>query len=242
MASRIITLFLALLTLTLTLAAPSPAPSRKRPFMGVPISNPDIAASDIIANRFIVVYNTSSGQEAIDSHQAKWISKIAKSNVGKRGLDGRALSTKVRTIRMGAWNAMSLEADERTMNQIFDADEVSYIEADARVRLTALSTQNQATTGLARLSHSDAGETGYVFDSTAGEGITAFVVDTGIRVTHSEFQGRATFAANFVNDVVSCVRHGLTTWKSGLTRSGRTPMRTATAAMSQVPSADGPSA
>jgi subtilisin family serine protease len=171
--------------------------------MGVPISNPEIAASEIVANRFIVVYNTSSGQEAIESHQSKWISKIAKLNVGKRALDGRSLSTKVRTVRLGAWNAMALEADERTMNQIFDADEVSYIEADARVRLTALSSQTQATTGLARLSHAQPGEQGYVFDATAGEGITAFVVDTGIRVTHSEFGGRATLAANFVNDVVS---------------------------------------
>ncbi|OIW28080.1 subtilisin-like protein [Coniochaeta ligniaria NRRL 30616] len=169
--------------------------------MGVPVSNPEVSESDIIANRFIVVYNSTFGEEAIATHQSKWIAKIAKANVGKRSLDGRSLSTKVNTFRLGTWNAMALEADDRTMNQIFDADEVSYIEADTRVRLSALSTQGQATSGLARLSHADAGEASYVFDSTAGEGITAFVVDTGILVSHSEFQGRATFAANFVNDV-----------------------------------------
>ncbi|KAH8906338.1 subtilisin-like protein [Coniochaeta sp. PMI_546] len=169
--------------------------------MGVPVSNPEVSESDVVANRFIVVYNSTFDEEAITTHQSKWIAKIAKSNVGKRSLDGRALSTKVSTFRLGTWNAMALEADDRTMNQIFDADEVSYIEADTRVRLNALSTQGQATSGLARLSHADAGEAGYVFDSTAGQGITAFVVDTGILVSHSEFQGRATFAANFVNDV-----------------------------------------
>jgi subtilisin family serine protease len=195
-------LFAVLFTLlTLTLAAPSP---RKGHFMGVPVSNPEVSESDVIANRFIVVYNSTFGEEAITTHQSKWIAKIAKSNVGKRSLDGRSLSTKANTFRLGTWNAMALEADDRTMNQIFDADEVSYIEADTRVRLSALSTQGPATSGLARISHADAGEGSYVFDSTAGQGITAFVVDTGILVSHSEFQGRATFAANFVNDVVSC--------------------------------------
>lgn len=198
MAARLLTLALTLLTLTQ--AAPSP---RKGHFIGVPISNPEVTESDVIANRFIVVYNSTFGEEAITTHQSKWIAKIAKANVGKRSLDGRSLSTAVNTFRLGTWNAMALEADDRMMNQIFDADEVSYIEADTRVRLSALSTQGQATTGLARISHADTGEAGYVFDSTAGQGITAFVVDTGIRVTHSEFQGRATFAANFVNDVVS---------------------------------------
>lgn len=203
MATKLITVLLSLLTLTQ--AAPSP---RKGHFMGVPVSNPEVSESDVVANRFIVVYNSTFGEDAITTHQSKWIAKIAKSNVGKRSLDGRSLSTKVSTFRLGTWNAMALEADDRTMNQIFDADEVSYIEADTRVRLNALSTQGQATSGLARLSHADAGEAGYVFDSTAGQGITAFVVDTGILVSHSEFQGRATFAANFVNDVVSAFRVG----------------------------------
>jgi subtilisin family serine protease len=228
MASRMLTIFLTLLTLAL--AAPSPSP-RKGHFMGVPVSNPELAAADIVANRYIVVYNSTVGEEAISAHQSKWTAKIAASNVGKRGLDGRSLSTKVRTVRIGSWNAMALEADDRTMNQIFDADEVSYIEADARVRLSALSTQGQATSGLARISHAGAGKAGYVFDATAGEGITAFVVDTGIRVTHSEFQGRATFAANFANNVVSCL---LTQTLNGfVTDSGgcRTPTKTATAAM-----------
>lgn len=198
MASRILAIFLALLTLTL--AAPNP---RRGPIMGVPISNPEVAASDIIANRYIVVYNSSAGDEAISAHQAKWIGRIGETNVDKRGLDGRALSTKVHPVKIGSWNAMALEADARTVSQISDADEVAYVEADARVRISAMNMQGQATSGLARISHADVGEAGYVFDSTAGEGTTAFVVDAGIMVTHSEFQGRATFAANFVNDVVS---------------------------------------
>lgn len=198
MAFRILALFLALITIILA------APSHSRGlFRGFPISNTEVAASDVIANHYIVVYNSSAGEEAIATHQSQWAAKIAKSNIDKRGLDGRPLSTKVRTVKIGSWNAMALEADDSTVSQISDADEVAYIEPDARVTISAMSAQGQATTGLARISHADAGQAGYLFDSTAGEGIAAFVVDTGIMVTHSEFQGRATFAANFVNDVVS---------------------------------------
>jgi len=207
MAARLLTVFLTLLTL-------SSAAPRKGHFLGVPVSNPEIPASDVITDRYIVVYNSTFSSEAINTHQSKWIAKIAKANVGKRSLDGRPLSTKASTFKLGAWQAMALEADDRMMNQMFEADEVSYIEADSRVSVKALSSQDQATSGLARISHADAGESSYVFDSTAGEGITAFVVDTGIRVTHSEFQGRATFAANFVNDVVSCLPPNPLVWST----------------------------
>lgn len=202
MATRLLAIVLGFLALTLSLAAPSP---RRGPgHIGVPVVNP--GANDIISNRFLVVYNSTYGDEAITSHQTKWINRIATANVGKRSLDGRALSTTATPFQLGTWRAMALEADERTMNQIFDADEVNYIEADMKVSLNALNLQSIAPTGLVRLSHAKAGGAGYIFDSTAGQGITAYVVDTGIRVTHSEFGGRATFAANFVNNVV-CISH-----------------------------------
>jgi len=67
--------------------------------------------------------------------------------------------------------------------------------------LNALLSQTNAPPGLARISHKAAGNSSYVFDSTAGEGITAYIVDTGILASHSEFQDRATFGANFANNV-----------------------------------------
>ncbi|KAG0313102.1 hypothetical protein BGZ99_009082 [Dissophora globulifera] len=39
----------------------------------------------------------------------------------------------------------------------------------------------------------------YVYNSAAGEGITAYVIDTGIFLGHSDFEGRAVFGGNFVN-------------------------------------------
>jgi hypothetical protein len=45
--------------------------------------------------------------------------------------------------------------------------------------------QQTAPAGLVRLFHMTAGGTGYIYDNSSGAGITAYVVDTGIRLTHS---------------------------------------------------------
>ncbi|GAA2996816.1 S8 family serine peptidase [Actinokineospora diospyrosa] len=38
----------------------------------------------------------------------------------------------------------------------------------------------------------------YTYSDTAGAGVNVYIVDTGIRYTHTEFEGRAKFAADFV--------------------------------------------
>lgn len=63
----------------------------------------------------------------------------------------------------------------------------------------ALQTQSGAPYGLGRLSHRAAGSTSYIYDSTAGSGVTIYVVDTGVYLEHSEFGGRATWGANFIS-------------------------------------------
>ncbi|KAL2018731.1 hypothetical protein VTK56DRAFT_437 [Thermocarpiscus australiensis] len=194
-----------LLKLTLALSALGvsalPDLSKKDGFyLGVPISNPDVV--NAIPHKYIVVYNNSFADEEIDAHQTSILKTISKRNIGKRSpLTGKLLSTAVNTFKVNGWRAMALEADDLMINQIFADEKVSYIEQDAYVNVNVKQIQAQAPNGLARLSHAKAGSMGYIFDSSAGQGITAYVVDTGIRVTHSEFEGRATFGANFVNTV-----------------------------------------
>ncbi|KAG8159736.1 hypothetical protein KVR01_010373 [Diaporthe batatas] len=57
----------------------------------------------------------------------------------------------------------------------------------------SLTTQTRSTWSLGDLSHRSAGSTEYVYDRTAGAGTTAYVIDTGIRLSHAEFEGRASF-------------------------------------------------
>lgn len=167
--------------------------------LGIPISNPD--AKNIIPNRYIVVYNNTFGDDVINAKEASFINAVKKRNLNKRGLLGKLLSTEVNSFSMNKWRAMSLDADDAMIMDIYNSEEVSYIEADTKVSLNAAIAQTNAPPGLERLSHATAGTANYIFDNSAGEGITAYVVDTGIRTTHTEFEGRATFGANFINDV-----------------------------------------
>lgn len=59
------------------------------------------------------------------------------------------------------------------------------MEADTWVKTSALVSQTTATAGLRRISHAAAGGAGYVYDNSSGNGITAFIVDTGIKTTHT---------------------------------------------------------
>lgn len=168
-------------------------------YIGVPIANPDV--QNPVPHKFIVVYNSTFSGEAIQAHQASVMKTVSKRNIGKRSpMTGKLLSTTVDTYQINEWRAMSLEADDRLINEIYAADEVSYVQQDAYISINARQVQAQGTSGLGRISHARAGNNMYVFDSSAGEGITAYVVDTGIRVTHDEFEGRAVFGANFVNN------------------------------------------
>lgn len=77
----------------------------------------------------------------------------------------------------------------------FDPMQVAYVEEDKVVTANTFVNQtNVPSWGLARISQKTLGGlTTYYYDDSAGEGITAYVIDTGILTTHVEFEGRATF-------------------------------------------------
>ncbi|MGQ4488005.1 S8 family peptidase [Streptomyces sp. SAS_281] len=51
---------------------------------------------------------------------------------------------------------------------------------------------NPPSWGLDRIDQTDtAGDNAYTYPDSAGEGVTAYVIDTGVRTTHEEFGGRA---------------------------------------------------
>jgi cerevisin len=68
--------------------------------------------------------------------------------------------------------------------------QVEYIEPDVRMRMFDLVYQTPATWGLSRISNNLPGNNTYVFDDSAGEGVCAYVIDTGIFVNHPDLEGR----------------------------------------------------
>jgi len=163
------------------------------------LSNPD--AKNVIPNRYIVVYNETYEDDAIEANVAHYTTQVKKRNLNKRSTAGKLLSTDVHSFKMNNWRAMLLDADDDMIQDIFNSDEVEYVEADTQVSVNDLVMQTNAPVGLNRLSNDQAGANNYIFDDSAGEGITAYVLDTGVLTTHTEFGGRAEFGANFVDNV-----------------------------------------
>lgn len=175
----------------------------KRTNIKLPITNPD--APDMIPNRYIVVYNSSFSSAAIDAKMTSFSAAIQKRNLHKRALDGRTLSTEILSFKMNKWRAMALDADDSMIMEINSADEVAYVEADQMMKVQATIVQTNAPLGLQRLSEAQFERGGtYTFDSSAGEGMTVYVVDTGVRASHIEFEGRAKFAKNFIQGSQVC--------------------------------------
>ncbi|KAF4967572.1 hypothetical protein FSARC_4869 [Fusarium sarcochroum] len=168
-------------------------------FLRPMLSNPD--AFNIIPNRYIVVYNDTFDDDSISAKEATFAMAVKKRNLNKRSSIGKAMSTTINSFKLNKWRAMSLDADDIMVQDLWNSDEVAYIEADTHVQLNAAIAQVNAPPGLDRLSHTNTNKDTYVFDDSAGEGVVAYVVDTGIKTTHTEFEGRATFGGNFINDV-----------------------------------------
>jgi subtilisin family serine protease len=91
-------------------------------------------------------------------------------------------------VRMPATAAARLAADPR----------VSYVSEDATVSLGT--TQPGATWGLDRIDQRNLPLDGNYTYSTTASNVTAYIIDTGIRVTHSQFGGRASVGFDAIGD------------------------------------------
>ncbi|KAI8958719.1 oryzin precursor [Daldinia sp. FL1419] len=104
------------------------------------------------------------------------------------------------TYDIGGFQGYSFSASNDMINSFAGLDAIAYITPDVKVSTTALTSQDSAPWGLARISDRAPGASKYTYDESAGEGTYAYILDTGIFVDHPEFGGRASFGANFVKD------------------------------------------
>jgi subtilisin family serine protease len=143
-------------------------------------------------SRYIVVFDQSVANPAAKAdHQAK-ARGASVDRVFKHALKGY-------TVELTAEQAADLES----------APGVAWVEPDSDVE--AFTTQTGATWGLDRIDQRSLPLDGTFTYFAAGSGVTAYIIDTGIRTTHTQFGGRASYGYDAVGGRGSgedCNGHG----------------------------------
>jgi cerevisin len=168
--------------------------------------------AEAIPNSYIIKFKKHVTDNSVTAHQS-WIQEIhtsretERADLKKRGqsqlLDDAFRGLK-HTYKIGQdFVGYAGHFDDEVIEQVRRHPDVEYIERDSIVHTMRVTTQDKcdgetekgAPWGLARISHRDTLSFStfnkYLFAAEGGEGVDAYVIDTGTNVDHVDFEGRA---------------------------------------------------
>ncbi|KAJ4299049.1 hypothetical protein N0V90_004293 [Kalmusia sp. IMI 367209] len=188
------------------------------PFLtqAAPVSTP--VAGQVVSGKWIITLQPNADVATIASHISK-VREIHARNIGHRSVAEDELGGVERQYGFGSFKGYAGSFDEATIEELRNLPEVLTtglctmsliltnlqvlnVEEDSIMTTFDFVTQSNTTNwGLATISSRTNGAEDYIYDSSAGQGNYNYVVDTGVRTTHQEFEGgRAVWGYNAVND------------------------------------------
>ncbi|KAM0347273.1 hypothetical protein ACHAPU_004791 [Fusarium lateritium] len=145
---------------------------------------------DVVPGNYIVTLKQQVDEGTLEQH-LEWVDDLHVESLYRRGEDG------VDKVWNSTFKAYCGEFDRETIKKINSSDDVLTVEPVRVIDLfQSITTQRPSTWGLGSISHRTPNWQEYVFDASAGLGMYAYVVDTGINVNHTDFQGRAVLGYN----------------------------------------------
>ena len=151
-----------------------------------------MASEDAIAGQYIVILKAGTSQaNATKSHQ-------------RVRADGGKLKHIYRNL-----NGYSAQLNQAQLDQVRSDSLVELVQQDHLV--TASDTQTGATWGIDRIDQRDRPISGTYNYSATGQGVRAYIIDTGLNGSHTEFAGRTATGYTAINDgngTTDCNGHG----------------------------------
>ncbi len=161
------------------------------------------AGKDVIPGRYIVVLKDDVARFADEKSEAPAVAAVVDELAAGYNLK------RTRHVYEHALKGFAARMDAETAKALADDPRVEYIEEDFVVRANA--SQTGATWGIDRVDQRNLplNQT-YNYDTTASN-VHAYIVDTGIRATHTQFTGRIGNGYTAINDgngTNDCHGHG----------------------------------
>jgi len=97
-----------------------------------------------------------------------------------------------------ALHGFAAEMDEADAERMAEDPRIAFVQEDGVVH--ASGTQTGATWGIDRIDQTDRPLSGTYVYPNDGSGVTAYIIDTGIKVSHTGFGGRARAGYSAIND------------------------------------------
>ncbi|CCX30906.1 putative alkaline protease 1 [Pyronema domesticum] len=150
----------------------------------------------VIPDNYIVVLKDGISDAQYRAHQ-EWANSRHSQRLFRR--NDPSLSGIEREYHLSSLLGYAGVFDQSTIDEIQARPEVAYVEPDRVMVAYDVVSQRNAPWGIARISQEALENSNtYKYQSTAGAGVTAYVIDTGINTAHVDFEGRAIFGTNVV--------------------------------------------
>ncbi|KAJ1343999.1 hypothetical protein BSLG_001479 [Batrachochytrium salamandrivorans] len=194
------------------------------PFSAMAAPSLHKVAGTAVANQYIIVFKDNVFEDAVEKH-FQWVADLLKPYLPKAplfsvqedagdnvfSLTGPQQSTLgmmddlfgvVHKYHMDGFRGYSARFPSFIAALLKNHDDIAHLEEDRIMTIFDIQSRTPSW-GLTRISvrdHPSAADKTYDYPASAGTGVNAYIIDTGVFINHPEFEGRARLGKSFSRD------------------------------------------